>query len=210
MARHWIDAGARRIHVVDLDGAFAGKAMNAQAVEAIVNAVDEVPVQLGGGIRSTRVIDAWLELGLSQVIVGTFAVEEADRFRSAVAQYPDQIILGVDARNGKVATRGWAESTELDSVEFISRFSDLPLHAVVYTDIDRDGMLVGVNWNAMRTVLNRCNLNLVASGGVHGMNDLLDFKTLAQEFQHLIGLISGSALYEGKLDFMHAQRVLES
>ena len=210
MARHWVDAGARRIHVVDLDGAFAGQTMNAKAVEDIVGAAEGVPVQLGGGVRSSEIVKAWIETGLSQVIVGTFAVEEPDLFKAVVANHPDQLILGVDARNGKVATHGWTESTELDSVEFISRFADLPLHAIVYTDIDRDGMLSGINWRAMQEVLESCSVNLIASGGVQGMHDLLKYKALAHEFEHLTGLISGSALYEGKLDFAEAQSVLDA
>ena len=208
LARHWIELGAERIHVVDLDGAFAGRAVNRTAVERIIEAAGSVPIQLGGGIRNSSDVQRWLSAGISQVIVGTFAAEQPHEFMAIVNDNPDQLILGVDARDGKMATRGWSESTELLAEEFITQFDDVPLHSLVYTDIERDGMLSGINWLAMRSVLTKSCHNLIASGGVHGLADLDEFKKLATESTKLRGLISGSALYEGKLDFVDAQRRL--
>lgn len=209
MARRWIEAGARRIHVVDLDGAFAGEPVNRALVAAIVEAAGDVPVQLGGGIRSFETLSAYVEAGVSQVIVGTAAIENPALLRRAAARYPGRVILGIDARDGRAATRGWDDTTGVDAYALAADSRSLALFAVVFTDIARDGMLTGVNVDATRRMMAASPFPVVASGGVRSTGDLAALAALASAPGSLLGAISGSALYEGTLDFAAGQALLD-
>ena len=208
MARRWRDAGARRLHVVDLDGAFAGEPVHRQQVEAIVAAVPDVPVQIGGGIRTMEAAAAYLDGGAKQVIAGTRALEDADFLPTLAGQFPGQVILGLDARNGRIATRGWTAGSEVDALAFAAGLEGLDLFAIVYTDIARDGMLSGVNAQATERLAEVSPVPVIASGGVKNLDDLRALKALGLPPARLLGAISGSALYEGMLDFQAGQQLL--
>ncbi|KGJ06335.1 1-(5-phosphoribosyl)-5-[(5-phosphoribosylamino)methylideneamino] imidazole-4-carboxamide isomerase [Paracoccus halophilus] len=203
-ARAFQDAGAQWLHLVDLNGAFAGKPVNGAAVEAILAAV-VVPAQLGGGIRDMATIEAWLERGLSRVILGTVAVEEPDLVREAAMAFPGKIAVGIDARKGRVATRGWAEETDVTAVDLARSFEDAGVAAIIYTDIDRDGAMQGPNIPATEALARAVNIPVIASGGVSSMDDL---KALART-RVISGVISGRALYDGALDLAEALEVLK-
>ena len=207
MARRWVDAGARRLHVVDLDGAFAGEPVNAALVAGVVRAADDVPVQVGGGIRSLEAADKLLSLGVAQVILGTRAITEPQFLREAAQRFPGRVILGLDARAGRAATAGWDETTAVDAVEFAAGVADLALFAIVFTDIERDGMLSGVNAVATAAVANAAGTPVIASGGVRDLDDIQRLRDLGLKEDALLGVIAGSALYEGTLDLESAQRL---
>ncbi len=207
MARRWVDAGARRLHVVDLDGAFAGEPVNAALVAGVVRAAGDVPVQVGGGIRSLEAADKLLSLGVAQVILGTRAITEPQFLREAAQRFPGRVILGLDARAGRAATAGWDETTALDAVEFAAGVADLALFAIVFTDIERDGMLSGVNAVATAAVANAAGTPVIASGGVRDLDDIQRLRDLGLKEDALLGVIAGSALYEGTLDLEPAQRL---
>ena len=206
-AKRWLDAGAKRLHVVDLDGAFAGRPVNAGAVEAIVAAASDVPVQVGGGIRDSETAGAYLDAGASQVIVGTRAVEDPPFLRTLAKRWPRRIMLGVDAKNGKAATRGWSAVSGTDAVELVGNLGEIDIFAIIYTDIARDGMLSGPNTEATRQVAEAAPVPVIASGGVKDLDDLRALKTLRAG---LLGAISGAALYQGTLDFRAGQRLLNA
>ncbi len=210
MAKRWVAAGARRLHVVDLDGAFAGEPVNRHLVEAIVAAAGSVPVQIGGGIRDLGVAQAYLEAGARQVIVGTGALEDPEFLPALAARFPGQAILGLDARDGRLATRGWTAESAADAVEFAAAMQHLALFAIVYTDIARDGMLTGVNAPATRRLAEAVRIPVIASGGVKDLEDLRALKALGLAEERLLGAISGSALYEGALGFESGQRLLDA
>ena len=207
VARHWVDAGARRLHVVDLDGAFNGMPVNREPVRRIVDAAGAVPVQVGGGIRDLETARSYLDVGVSQVITGTAAIEDPDFLPTLAAAFPGQVILGLDARDGRLATRGWATVSEVDAVAFASAVTE-ELFAIVYTDVGRDGMLAGINVDATRRVALAAHVPIIASGGVRNLDDLRALLALGLGRDRILGAISGSALYEGKLDFDVAQRWL--
>ena len=207
MARRWVDAGARRLHVVDLDGAFAGEPVNAALVAGVVRAAGDVPVQVGGGIRSLEAADKLLSLGVAQVILGTRAITEPQFLREAAQRFPGRVILGLDARAGRAATAGWDETTAVDAVEFAAGVADLALFAIVFTDIERDGMLSGVNAVATAAVANAAGTPVIASGGVRDLDDIQRLRDLGLKEDALLGVIAGSALYEGTLDLESAQRL---
>ena len=209
MAKRWRDAGARRLHVVDLDGAFAGEPVHAELVAAIIEAVGDLPVQIGGGIRSVEAASAYLDAGASQVIAGTRALEDADFLRTLVERFPGQVILGLDARDGRIATRGWTAGSDADALAFAAGLEGLDLFAIVYTDIARDGMLVGVNAQATKRLAQVASVPVIASGGVKNLDDLRTLKALGLPPERLLGAISGSALYERTLDFQAGQRLLD-
>ena len=209
MARHWIEAGARRLHVVDLDGAFAGTPVNQAAVRRIVEAAGTVPVQVGGGIRDLRTARSCLDVGASQIITGTSAIEDPDFLATLAATFPGRVVLGLDARDGRLATRGWAAVNEIDAVAFASAVT-AELFAIVYTDVGRDGMLAGVNVDATRRIALAAHVPVIASGGVRSLDDLRAILDLGLGPDRILGAISGSALYEGKLDFEVAHRWLEA
>ena len=198
MARSFEDAGAKRLHLVDLDGAFRGQGTNLDSIHSILKTIS-IPVQLGGGLRTADDVERMLKLGVSSVIIGTMAVKNPDVFEDIIKHYPgEQIILGIDARNRKVAIEGWQEGTEIYDVDFALHWKKVGIQRVVFTDIARDGMLSGPNMEALRNFARGTGLKIVASGGVSSMEDLELLKTL--EADGVDQVISGKAIYEGKLD----------
>ena len=197
------EQGFEWVHVVDLDGAFAGASRNGDAVRAILDATDR-PVQLGGGIRTIEQIDAWLDAGVRRVILGTVAVRDPELVRMACERHPGRIVLGIDARSGRVAVEGWAETSDLTAAELAVRFHDAGAAAIVYTDIDRDGALGGVNWDGTLALAASTPLPVIASGGLASMDDV---RRLARE-PSLTGAITGRALYDGRIDPAEALGIL--
>jgi phosphoribosylformimino-5-aminoimidazole carboxamide ribotide isomerase len=189
--------GFRYLHVVDLNGAFAGKPVNAEAVEAILKAVG-IPVQLGGGIRDLETIEAWLALGVRRVILGTAAVRNPILVRTACRLYTGRIAVGIDARAGKVAIEGWAETSQLSATELARRFADAGVAAIIYTDIDRDGILKGLNLPATVELARSTSIPVIASGGLAGLDDV--HALMQPQYSCLEGAIAGRALYDGRLD----------
>ena len=189
--------GFEYLHVVDLDGAFAGESRNATAVEAILQAV-KMPVQLGGGIRTLRHVEGWLGKGLSRVILGTVALRDPELVRAAARAFPGRIAVGIDARGGKVAVEGWAETSSMDVIELARRFEGAGVSAIIYTDIDRDGVLAGINWDGTLKLARAITIPVVASGGLASMADIE--RLSRPECQILEGAISGRALYDGRID----------
>ena len=202
-ARAFQDAGCAWLHLVDLNGAFAGQPVNGAAVEAILAATD-IPAQLGGGIRDMATIEGWLDKGIARVILGTVAVEDPDLVRAAARAFPGRVAVGLDARNGRVATRGWAEETEMLVTELAARFEDAGIAAIIYTDIDRDGAMGGPNIGATAALARAVGVPVIASGGVSSLADLLALK----ETGVIAGAISGRALYDGAIDLGAALRAL--
>ncbi|HRO58651.1 MAG TPA: 1-(5-phosphoribosyl)-5-[(5-phosphoribosylamino)methylideneamino]imidazole-4-carboxamide isomerase [Burkholderiaceae bacterium] len=204
MARNWVEQGARRLHLVDLNGAVAGKPRNEGAIRAIIEEVgDEIPVQLGGGIRDLDTIERYLDDGLSYVIIGTAAVKNPGLLQDACSAFPGHIIVGLDARDGKVATDGWSKLTRHDVLDLARKFEDYGVEALIYTDIGRDGMLSGVNIEATVRLARELRIPVIASGGVTTIDDI--DRLCAVEDDGVEGAILGRALYEGRLDFSTAQ-----
>jgi phosphoribosylformimino-5-aminoimidazole carboxamide ribotide isomerase len=196
-ARLFAVQGFSHLHIVDLNGAFAGKPVNAPAVDAILAAVS-IPVQLGGGIRTLDTIEAWLAKGVARVILGTVAVRDPGLVREACRRFPDRVAVGIDAKGGKVAVEGWAQVSELDATELARRFEGAGVAAVIYTDIDRDGVLTGLNLPATAALARAIAIPVIASGGLAG---LADIEALMQpEYRLIAGAIAGRALYDGRLD----------
>jgi phosphoribosylformimino-5-aminoimidazole carboxamide ribotide isomerase len=211
VARRWAELGCRRLHLVDLDGAFAGEPRNRDLIAAITAALPDVPVQVGGGIRSEAVIDAYLAAGVAQVIVGTRAIEEPEFLKRIAAAYPERIILGLDARGGALATAGWDDTSTVQAVDFARWAGTLGIAAIVYTDIDRDGMLTGVNVTATVTLAEAAGVPVIASGGVTDLDDLRRLKAaFADSPGRLLGAITGRAIYAGTLDFPSGQQLLDA
>ncbi|GAA5090954.1 1-(5-phosphoribosyl)-5-[(5-phosphoribosylamino)methylideneamino]imidazole-4-carboxamide isomerase [Paenalcaligenes hermetiae] len=204
MAEQWLDQGARRLHLVDLNGAFAGKPVNQDAIAAILDAVnDEIPVQIGGGIRDLDTIETYLDMGIRYVIIGTAAVKSPGFLRDACSAFPGSIIVGLDARDGKVATDGWSKVSRHDVLDLAKKFEDYGCESIIYTDIGRDGMLSGVNIEATVRLAQHVNIPVIASGGV---TDIKDIKALCEvENEGVEGVILGRSIYEGTLDFAEAQ-----
>ena len=204
MARHWLDAGARRLHLVDLNGAFAGKPKNGAAIRAITDVVGEdIPVQLGGGIRDLDTIEHYLDNGISYVIIGTAAVKNPGFLHDACSAFPGHIIVGLDAKDGKVAVDGWSKLTGHDVVDLAKKFEDYGVESVIYTDIGRDGMLSGVNIEATVRLARALRIPVIASGGLSNMDDI---RALCEvEFEGIFATIAGRAIYDGSLDFAAAQ-----
>lgn len=206
-ARSFEDQGFEYLHVVDLNGAFAGESINGKAVEAILEAVS-MPVQLGGGIRTLDHIDAWLDKGLARVILGTVAVRDPALVSEAARRFPGQIAVGIDARGGMVAVEGWAETSQLSVIELARRFEGAGVAAIIYTDIDRDGILAGINWPASLELARAVSIPVIASGGLASMADI---ETMTRpEYQVLEGAISGRALYDGRIDSREALAMLKA
>jgi len=199
-ARAFQDAGCKWIHLVDLNGAFAGAPVNGAAVDAILAAID-VPAQLGGGIRDMATIETWLSKGLARVILGTVAVENPDLVRQAARAFPGQVAVGIDARNGKVATKGWAQDTDVDVTDLAKSFEDAGVAAIIYTDINRDGAMQGPNVAATAALSKAVSIPIIASGGVSSLDDLTALKNCGAS---LDGAISGRALYDGAIDLAQA------
>lgn len=205
MAARWVEAGARRLHLVDLNGAFEGKPVNGDAVTAIARAYPDLPIQIGGGIRSAETIEHYLEAGVSYVIIGTKAVKEPDFVTDMCRAFPGHIIVGLDAKEGFVATDGWAEVSTLKATDLAKRFADDGVSSIVYTDIARDGMMQGVNIEATAELAREGGLPVIASGGVTNLDDIQALCKVADS--GILGAITGRAIYEGSLDLADAQRL---
>ncbi len=203
-ARAFVDAGCEWLHLVDLNGAFAGEPVNAAPVEAILKACD-VPAQLGGGIRDMATIETWIEKGLARVILGTVAVENPNLVREAAKAFPGKVAVGIDARNGMVATKGWAEETDVQVTDLARSFEDAGVAAIIYTDINRDGAMQGPNIEATAALAQAVSIPVIASGGVSSLDDLIALRDCGVE---LNGAISGRALYDGAIDLAEAIRAL--
>ena len=200
-------AGFEYLHIVDLDGAFAGKPVNGSAVERILEATN-IPVQLGGGIRNLETVEGWLDKGVNRVIIGTAAVRDPALVKEAAAQFPGRVAVGLDARDGKVAVQGWAESSELDVFDIARRFEDAGVAAIVYTDIARDGMLKGLNLDATLALADSIAIPVIASGGLASIDDV---KAMLEPRAHkLEGAIAGRALYDGRLNANDALALIRS
>ena len=204
-ARAFAEAGCRWIHVVDLNGAFAGRPVNAAAVDAILAAV-AVPVQLGGGIRDMATIDMWLDRGVRRVILGTVALRDPALVKEACRRHAGRIAVGIDARGGYVAVEGWAETSSITALDLALKFEDAGAAAIIYTDIDRDGLLGGPNTEATAALARAIGTPVIASGGVASLDDLRALKAVADS--GIAGVISGRALYDGRIDLREALRVL--
>lgn len=196
-ARAFADQGFEYLHVVDLDGAFAGKPINAAAVEAMLKEIT-MPVQLGGGIRDLATVEAWLSKGITRVIIGTAAVRDPDFVKTAARKFPGRVAVGLDARDGKVAVQGWAETSEVTALDIAQRFEDAGVAAIIFTDISRDGLLKGLNLDATIALAERISIPVIASGGLASIDDVRAL--LAPRAKRLAGAIAGRALYDGRLD----------
>ncbi|MGV3652132.1 MAG: 1-(5-phosphoribosyl)-5-[(5-phosphoribosylamino)methylideneamino]imidazole-4-carboxamide isomerase [Devosia sp.] len=206
-ARQFEQQGFEYLHVVDLNGAFAGQSVNGAAVEAILDTVS-FPVQLGGGIRTLEHIEGWLNKGLARVILGTIAVRDPALVKEAARRFPGQVAVGIDARGGMVAVEGWAETSTLDVIELAKRFEGAGVAAIIYTDIDRDGILTGINWDATLALAQSVSIPVIASGGLASMDDI---RTMTQpEYAILEGAISGRALYDGRIDSREALALIKT
>ncbi len=206
-AQIFVQQGFDYLHLVDLDGAFAGKPVNAAAVENILAAV-KIPVQLGGGIRDRATIDGWLKRGIARVIIGTAAVRNPALVKEAAQAYPGRIAVGLDARDGKVAVEGWAETSELTALDIARRFEDAGVAAIVYTDVSRDGMLKGLNLEATIALADKISIPVIASGGLASLEDVREL--LAPRAKKLEGAIAGRALYDGRIDVEKALAMLRA
>jgi phosphoribosylformimino-5-aminoimidazole carboxamide ribotide isomerase len=206
-ARDFQDQGFDYLHVVDLNGAFVGKPVNAQAVEAMLKTVT-MPVQLGGGIRDMATLEAWLDKGITRVIIGTAAVRDPAFVKEAAKKYPGRVAVGLDARERLVAVQGWAEKSTLTVFEMADRFQDAGVAAIIYTDIDRDGVLKGVNWNATYELADHTEIPVIASGGLSDVNELR--AASLRGHPNVEGVISGRALYDGRIDPAEAIAVLKN
>lgn len=204
-AKAFEDQGFEWLHVVDLNGAFAGESVNGAAVDAILKATKN-PVQLGGGIRTLDHIESWLSRGLSRVILGTIAVRDPALVMEACKTFPGKVAVGIDAKGGKVAVEGWAEASELGVIELAKKFEGAGVAAIIYTDIDRDGILAGINWASTLELADAVSIPVIASGGLASMDDI--HRLVALDAQKLEGAISGRALYDGRIDPAEALAVI--
>ena len=205
VAKQWVDQGATRLHIVDLDGAKAGKVVNLGAIEAIAHAVS-VPIEIGGGLRDRTSVQQVFNLGIQWAILGTIAVEQPQLVQQLCEEFPEQIIIGIDARNGRVATRGWLETSEVLATQLAVQMQELGAAAIIYTDIHRDGTLIGPNLEALRELAAAISIQIIASGGVSSVTDLLSL--LALEPQGVTGVIVGRALYTGDILLKEALRAI--
>ena len=204
-ARSFAEAGFRWLHVVDLDGAFAGRPVNTDAVSAILEAID-LPVQLGGGIRDMAAIESWLDHGVERVILGTAALRDPDLVRAAGRTHPNRVAVGIDARDGKVAVEGWAETSKVEAVDLARQFEDAGVAAIIYTDIARDGVLAGLNLDATLALAEAVSIPVIASGGLASMEDVR--RLTEPTYRRLAGAITGRALYDGRLDAAEALKIV--
>ncbi len=208
VAGRWLEQGARRLHLVDLNGAFAGEPVNGEVVKAIAASYPELPIQIGGGIRTAETISAYLDAGVEYVIIGTKAVEDPDFVTEMCKAFPGHIIVGIDAKGGQVATDGWAEVSSIKATDLAHRFSQDGVSAIVYTDIDRDGMMQGVNVEATVTMAKASPIPVIASGGITNMDDIRHLQAVAEA--GILGAITGRAIYEGTLEVKQAQDYCDS
>jgi len=207
MADKWVELGAKRIHLVDLDGAFAGRPANADVINAIAEKYPDVPVQIGGGIRDEQTIQAYLDAGVEYVIIGTRAANEPEFISQIAERFAEHLIIGLDAKDGMVAVDGWAKLTSHNVIDLAKRFENDGVQAIIYTDIARDGMMQGVNLDATEKLAQSVRIPIIASGGVTNMEDLIALQKI--ESSGISGVITGRAIYEGSLDFAEGQRYLD-
>ncbi len=205
VAKQWVDQGARRLHLVDLNGAFAGEPVNGEVVTAIAKAYPKLPIQIGGGIRSPETIEHYLKAGVNYVIIGTKAVKEPEFVSDMCRAFPGAVIVGLDAKSGFVATDGWAEVSEVKATDLAKQFEASGVSAIVYTDIDRDGMMQGVNVEATVEMAKASSLPIIASGGITNLDDIRALLASSGEGAGIQGAITGRAIYEGTLDLQAAQ-----
>lgn len=207
MADKWVELGAKRIHLVDLDGAFAGKPANAEVINSIAEKYPDVPIQIGGGIRDKQTIQAYLDAGVQYVIIGTRAANEPEFIGEIAPEFGPHLIIGLDAKDGIVAVDGWAKLTEHNVVDLAKRFENDGVQAIIYTDIARDGMMQGVNLEATQHLAESVSIPIIASGGVTNMDDLMELQKI--ESSGVSGVITGRAIYEGTLDFATGQQFFD-
>ena len=206
-AARWVEAGAKRLHLVDLNGAFDGAPVNNSAVEAIAKKFPDLPIQIGGGIRDAETVQAYLDAGVSYCIIGTKAVEDPNFVKDLCQQFPGHIIVGIDAKDGMVATDGWAEVSSVSAIELAKQFEEAGVVAIVYTDISRDGMMKGVNIDATVELAKSINIPVIASGGVTDMDDIINLCKV--ENFGITGTILGRSIYEGAIDLAEAHKYVE-
>lgn len=209
VAQQWVEQGAQRLHLVDLNGAFAGEPVNGDVVTAIAKAFPDLPIQIGGGIRSAETIRYYLDAGVSYVIIGTKAVKDPDFVKQMCSKFPGRIIVGLDAKNGFVATDGWAEVSQVKATDLAKQFEADGVSSIVYTDIDRDGMMQGVNVEATVELALASSLPIIASGGITNLDDIRALLARSGEGAGICGAITGRAIYEGTLDLAAAQRLCD-
>ena len=207
MAGRWRDAGARRLHIVDLNGAFAGEPVNAEVIHNIADAYPDLPIQIGGGIRTEETIQAYLTAGVRYVIIGTKAVKAPHFISDVCVEFPGHVIVGLDARDGKVAIEGWSKLSHHNVIELAQEFEHDGVEAIVYTDIGRDGMMSGVNVDATVELARAINIPVIASGGITSIDDIRALKAVEEE--GITGAITGRAIYEGTLDFAEGQKLAD-
>jgi phosphoribosylformimino-5-aminoimidazole carboxamide ribotide isomerase len=207
MARRWVDAGARRLHLIDLDGALAGEPVNAGVVHDIAEAYPDIPIQIGGGIRDEDTIQTYLNAGVSYVIIGTKAVTAPNFVSDVCLEFPGHIIVGLDAKNGKVATDGWSKLSRHDAIDMAKHFENDGVVSIIFTDIGRDGMMNSVNTEATLELCKQITIPVIASGGITNLDDIRSLCEVAEE--GIEGAITGRAIYEGTLDFAEAQKLAD-
>jgi len=207
MASKWVEQGAKRLHLVDLNGAFEGKPVNASSVTEITKEFPDLPVQIGGGIRNMDIANTYIEAGISYLIIGTMAVTDSGFVSELCREFPGKIIVGLDANNGLVATDGWAQQTDIHVTELSKKFEQDGVSSIVYTDIARDGMMQGVNVEATAKLANNTSIPIIASGGITTIDDVS--RLLVESHNGIVGAITGRAIYEGTLDFKQAQKLCE-
>lgn len=207
MAAKWVSQGCKRLHLVDLDGAFKGEPVNADVIEEISAAFPDLPIQIGGGIRTVETAEAYLEAGVSYIIIGTQAVKTPEFVTELCAEFPGSVIVGIDAKNGMVAVQGWAESSDQTAENLARQFEDQGVSAIVYTDINRDGMMQGVNVEATRKLASAVSIPVIASGGVTNMDDIIKLNEVKDS--GIEGVIIGRALYERSISLEEAQHYVD-
>lgn len=207
VARRWVDAGARRLHIVDLDGAFKGEPVNADVIHDIAEEFPDLPIQVGGGIRNESTVDVYIQAGVRFVIIGTRAVKEPHFISDLCVEFPTHIIVGLDARDGKVATDGWSKLSKHDAVDMARHFEEDGVEAIIYTDIARDGMMQGVNIEATVELAESINIPVIASGGIKNIENVRKLAKVSDS--GIIGAITGRAIYEGTMDFAEGQRAAD-
>lgn len=211
-AAHWVEKGARRLHIVDLNGAFAGTPVNGEIVAAIAKEFPDLPIQIGGGIRNLEAAQFYVDAGVSYLIIGTQAVKDPDFVKAACEAFPGKVIVGLDAVDGKVATEGWADVSDVEAIEVVNRFTGMGVVAIVYTDISRDGMMQGVNIDATVELAEQSSIPIIASGGVAKLADIVDLKAACRTTTGagIMGVITGRAIYDNRLDLSEAQTYCDS
>ena len=207
VATRWVEAGARRLHIVDLDGAFSGEPVNAEVIHEIADAYPDLPIQVGGGIRSEDTAEVYIQAGVRYVIIGTKAVAEPHFVSDLCVEFPTHVIVGLDAKDGKVATEGWSKMSRHDVIDMAQHFESDGVEAIIYTDIARDGMMGGVNLAATLKLAEAVNIPVIASGGVRNLDDVKSLAEIAAA--GIVGAITGRAIYEGKLDFAAGQKLAD-